>query len=111
VFKHGFSLHRTAHSVELRKHYLNVLNAGHLDKTRRRRQVIVNMYPKVVKGNRFVWKDSKLIEDAKLLLPKVEFRCIALHKMRFEVQVQVISEATVVPSRFRADKRARRAVY
>jgi hypothetical protein len=53
------------------------------------------MYPKVVKGNRFVWKDiCKLIEDAELLLPKVEFRCIALHKMSFEVQVQVISEAT-----------------
>jgi hypothetical protein len=97
AFKHGFSLHRTAHSVEFRKHYLKVLNAEHLTaKTRRRPQVIVNMYPKVVKGNKIVWKDiCKLIENAEILLPKVLFRCIALHKMSFEVQVQVISEATV----------------
>jgi hypothetical protein len=96
-FKHGFSVHRTAHSVEFRKHYLNVLKAAHLTaKTRRRRQVIVNMYPKVVKGNNFVWKDvCKLIENAESLLPKVVFRCVSLHKMSFEVQLQVISEATV----------------
>jgi hypothetical protein len=96
-FKHGFSVHRTAHSVEFRKHYLNVLKAAHLTaKTRRRRQVIVNMYPKVVKGNNFVWKDvCKLIENVESLLPKVVFRCVSLHKMSFEVQLQVISEATV----------------
>jgi hypothetical protein len=94
---HGFSLFRTAHTVEFRKFYLSLLNADHLVvKTRRRERIVVNMYPKVVVGNAHVWNDvCKLSETVEPLFPKVQFRCISLHDMSIEVQSQAISEATV----------------
>ena len=96
-FEQGFSLYRSAHSVEFRKFYLNMLNVTHLTtKPRRGAPIIVNMYPKVVVGNGHVWSDvCKLANELSDMFSKLQFRCISLHEMSLEVQAQVISQATI----------------
>lgn len=96
-FTHGFSLHRSAHAVEFRKHYLSLLGLQHLtSKRRRRKPVVVNLYPKLVVGNAEVWSDvCALAQTVELLFPRLHFRCVLLHEMSVEVQAQVIAEATI----------------
>jgi hypothetical protein len=96
-FEQGFSLYRSALSVEFRKFYLNMLNVTHLTtKPRRGAPIIVNMYPKVVVGNGHVWSDvCKLANELSDMFSKLQFRCISLHEMSLEVQAQVISQATI----------------
>jgi hypothetical protein len=96
-FTHGFSLHRSAHAVEFRKHYLSLYGLQHLTSKRRQRQhVFVNLYPKWVTGNAEVWSDvCSLAQNVELLFPRLHFRCVVLHEMSVEVKVQVIAEATI----------------
>jgi hypothetical protein len=94
----GFQLYRPAHSVEFRNFYSTLFNVTHLmSKHRRgRSQIVVNMYPKVVVGNLHVWSDvCKFASTLSPTYPKLQFRCVSLHQMSFEVQAQVIAEATI----------------
>jgi hypothetical protein len=96
-FTLGFSLHRSAHAVEFRKHYLSLFGLQHLTSKRRRRQhVFVNLYPKLVIGNAEIWSDvCSLAQNVEPLFPLLHFRCVVLHEMSVDVQAQVIAEATI----------------
>ena len=96
-FEQGFSLHRSAHAVEFRKFYLSLLRVSHLtSKKRSRKQIIVNMYPKIVVGTGPVWSDvCKMSLELSVLYSNIQFRCISLHEMSLHLQAQVVSEATV----------------
>jgi hypothetical protein len=96
-FEQGFSLYRTAHAVEFRKFYLTLLRVSHLtSKQRRRKQIIVNMYPKIVVGSGHVWSDvCKMSLELSFLYSNIQFRCISLNDMSLHLQAQVVSEATV----------------
>ena len=83
-----FSRHRAAHIARFRRFYLQQLQLHHcVAGSHPRRKIVVNVYPKVVRGLNFVWSDvcklSKLLEETFL---NVEFRCIALHSMSIELQ-------------------------
>jgi hypothetical protein len=97
LFSLDFSRHRAAHYVRFRRFYLKLLNLEHVvTSLHYRPKVVVNVYPKIVRGNHVIWKDvcklSTMLTD---LFPDVEFRCIALHSTNLELQAQLISAAAV----------------
>ena len=83
-----FSCHRAAHIARFRRFYLQQLNLHHVvTKPHPNRKIVVNFYPKHVRGLQETWKDvckfSKLLEDTFF---NVEFRCISLQSMSIELQ-------------------------
>ena len=88
-----FSRHRPAHIVRFRRYYLQQLNlhhfvtSSHPRSSHPRSKIVVNFYPKLVRGLDFVWSDvcklSKLLEENFF---NVEFRCIVLHTLSIELQ-------------------------
>jgi hypothetical protein len=84
-----FSRHRSAHIARFRRFYLQQLNLHeYVTSSHVRSKIVVNVYPKIVRGKEIVWSDvcklSKLIEE---MFFNVEFRCIALHTLSIELQV------------------------
>ena len=83
-----FSRHRAAHIARFRRFYLQQLQLHHfVAGSHPKRKIVVNVYPKVVRGLDYIWSDvcklSKLLEETFF---NVEFRCIALHSMSIELQ-------------------------
>ena len=87
---HGldFSRHSAAHFLRFRRFYLQQLNLHQfVTSSHSRSKIVVNFYPKLVRGHEFVWSDvcklSKLLEETFF---NVEFRCIVLHNLSIELQ-------------------------
>jgi hypothetical protein len=88
IWNRHFSVHRTAHLARFRRFYLHLLQLDNVvTRSQRREKVVVNFYPRHVRGWVSTWKDvcklSVLLEE---VFSDVEFRCISLHSMSIELQ-------------------------
>jgi hypothetical protein len=92
-----FSLHRAGHYSRFRMFYLRQLQLEHVVSSWYfRPRVIVNFYPRVVMGSHKTWIDvCKLSRQLRDTFPDAEFRCISMHSMVIELQVQLIAAAVV----------------
>ena len=88
IWNKQFSVHRAAHIARFRRFYLHHLQLDNkVARSHRRNKIVVNFYPRHVRGWRSCWKDvcklSMLLEE---VFMDVEFRCVSLHSMSIELQ-------------------------
>jgi hypothetical protein len=88
IWNKQFSVHRAAHIARFRRFYLHHLQLDNVvARSHRRKKIVVNFYPRHVRGWRSCWKDvcklSMLLEE---VFMDVEFRCVSLHSMSIELQ-------------------------